>query len=374
MNLPAQGQWQLYDSRFPGNPPLGVLAVDFSRSAGTLQYLQQTTRLASITQITPTRFGAKYSIGRFQGLLEAELQNDGSLALKFLGTVNTSCSGRPLSITPVPDPNANLTPAQRALALVQIFEQKPNRGAFPNITRQQVADSLRTRIQNPGSLDQAQSSFCGPAAFMFCYLGDIVPYTKYVTELYDYGQSHIGSRLIRPSQGFRFDRLPSDSRAADWIALGSLRDSENFFFEYHRNEVPFFNAAPTFEFGNDLIEEMRGGTSASELVRWFHYAGYTQVPDFTGSNLAMSKARLANDYYNRNYRVCLSICSNMLDSKTAGNTNLAADHWVVLTSPIDFGGEQVSFNIYTWANKRWPVRLSSQKFWNNFFGFIAAGR
>lgn len=377
MGLPAQAKWKLYDYRYRGEDPrANELTVDFQHNSGTLKYKYETLPLNTITKTTPTHFGAKFSRGGYQGILDAEVNGD-DVYLEIFGlrdltgaAIKACYQGTPISFTPMPDQDASLTPKQRALALVQAFGQRTGRGVFPNISRQAVASDLRSRIENPDSLDQAQSSFCGPAAFMFCYLDDPIAYTKYVTELYDNGQAHIGSMLIRPSAGFRFDPLPEDSRAADWIALGSLRDSENWFFEYHRAELPFLNARADIEW----VEEMRGGTSTSDMLSWFSRAGYTKVEDFTGEDLPMSKARLATEYYNKNYRVCLSICSNMLDQKTVNNSNFAADHWVVLTSPITVGGDQVSFTIYTWANKNWAVKVKPEQFSKNFYGFIAAGR
>jgi hypothetical protein len=275
------------------------------------------------------------------------------------------------------------TPQASAIAMVGDFRKRPGRGMFPHIQRDKVADRLLGLIKTPESLDQAQSSFCGPAAFMYTFLKyDPVAFTKYVIDLYDTGQARIGKWNIQPSLGFRFEPLPWDSRGADWIALGSLRDSENWFLEYHRNELPLLNAqgGSIFNFTvfgysmAEIVEEQRGGTSASEMVKWLSNVGYSKVEDWTGAGMELPSAQMANEYYRKGYRVCLSICSNIFGThaQRAGR-NLGADHWVVLSSPIQINGDTVSFTIFTWASTR-TVIATRAEFQNNYFGFVCAGR
>jgi len=284
------------------------------------------------------------------------------------------------------------TPKETAKAMVEDFRKRLGRGTFPNLRRDLVADSLMNRIETPESLDQAQSSTCGPAAFMYCFLTkDVAGYTRYVTNLYDYGQASIGTWHIRPSQAFRFDSLPGDANACDWIALGSLRDSENWFLEYHRNELPFLNAkgGAIFNFdvtGNGLslaekVEETRGGTSVDEMADWFRNIGYTKVEKWGVDSIAWScvlsvetKAALMSRYYGDGHRVCLSICSNMLSSKakerdTAGRP----DHFIVLTSPVLISGDTVTFEAFTWGSK-YNLRLRRAQFGKHVDGFVSAGR
>jgi hypothetical protein len=91
--LPVIASWELYDPRFPNSP--GRLGVDLRRNTGTLAFNNQTYQLSAITRITPTRFGARYAIGNSHGLLEAEIADDRTITVKFMGTLKATVKGTP---------------------------------------------------------------------------------------------------------------------------------------------------------------------------------------------------------------------------------------------------------------------------------------
>jgi hypothetical protein len=94
--LPAYGEWHLSNPLFSANPPFAVLSVDFLRRTGTARYLHNTTDLSTVTRLAPDKFGAKYAVGASRGLFEAQIDNDQLLAMKFIGSVNTTCTARPV--------------------------------------------------------------------------------------------------------------------------------------------------------------------------------------------------------------------------------------------------------------------------------------
>ena len=58
-------------------------------------------------------------------------------------------------------------------------------------------------------------------------------YTQYVIDLYRTGEARIGDLHVKPSAGCRAYQSPRDKiHPVDWIALASLRDSENSFLDY----------------------------------------------------------------------------------------------------------------------------------------------
>ena len=280
------------------------------------------------------------------------------------------------------------------------FAKRPGNGAFPNIPRAKVAQGMLQRIRDPSTIDQAWSGFCGPAAFLYSTLsnGDRhKDYVKFVIDLYETGQGTFGSMLVQPSQSFRMDKVPDDYSNAmvDWLVLGSLRDSKNWAFQYHRSEVPIFGIGwgpLKGTFVDEGVEELRAGTSTREMVSWFKDAGYTTVEDWTSAgSIGIGKlqydmpanrmnAKLANDYYQRGYHICLSISANMLyeESMRQGGS---VDHWVVLTSPMTLREDDVNFTIFTWHDGRYHVpqparsgrsyKLTMNQFLKSYYGFIA---
>jgi hypothetical protein len=91
--LPVIASWELHDPRFPKSP--GHLGVDLKRNFGTLSFNNQTYQLTGITRITPTRLGARYAIGNSHGLLEAEIADDRTVTVKFMGALKATVKGTP---------------------------------------------------------------------------------------------------------------------------------------------------------------------------------------------------------------------------------------------------------------------------------------
>jgi hypothetical protein len=362
------GAWRIVHQRWTA--PFEILFLDLAAKSGSVFLGGRSVPLTNLTLSPPDKISASFSLDGKIESFEAKFDtNYTGLTFEF-----SRGKGFPVRAMPIGGDK------YKALRLIETFRRKTDRGAFPKISRQAVADGLVTRILAPETIDQAFSSFCGPAAFMYCFATkDAAAYAKFVTDLYDFGRATLGHLSIEPSSSFRFDTLPWDSTAVDWIALGSLRDSENWFFEYHRNEVPFFNAAggAIFNFtvaGHSLantFEEIRGGTTASEMVKWLENVGYSRVEDWTGAATRDSSMRLANEYLAKNHRVCLQISANMLLDASKGSA--MADHFVVLTAPIRFEGDFVSFQIFTWHSKQ-TYRLRAEDFRKNYYGFVAAGR
>ena len=131
---------------------------------------------------------------------------------------------------------------KKAKELVAMFTKERIEGKFhKKMFRSIVAKQLTERINNPHLIDQASASLCGPAALMYT-LAHLKPdiYVQYVIDLYNKGQARLGTLEIKPSKDCR-NYYPRDDRKVkykdqisecDWIALASLRDSENKILEY----------------------------------------------------------------------------------------------------------------------------------------------
>jgi len=162
--------------------------------------------------------------------------------------------------------------------------------------------------------------------------------------------------------------------AVDWIALASLRDSENRFFR-HRS----------------VASDTSGITLPGSLVSWFTAAGYKQVQEktqFTASHGPEHLLGAARDFQH-NKNVCLFIAAKVV----TGPFTLRAipNHWVVL-SEVQLGSishhpdpaqmqkpleEQVpSFKAYSWGREKMDLnasKLSLADFSKYYFGYVVAG-
>ena len=125
-----------------------------------------------------------------------------------------------------------------------------------------------------------------------------------------------GSRSAGRDRGY----LPRRNvEAPDWIALASLRDSENYFFDYQ-----------------DASDAFAGITLPGELEEWFKKAGYAEVVNDARVIVDQEEEniRRADAFFQRGFRVCLFIHSNMLDKSTESTGSATPNHWVVQTSSV----------------------------------------
>jgi hypothetical protein len=263
-------------------------------------------------------------------------------------------------------PNAQ----QRAEELVRQFAARPGRGEFKKISRSKVAEGLVVRVYKPSAIHQKVSSLCGPAALVFDLASrDPVAYVKYVISLYEHGKGRIRDIEVVPGSDLKSYDPGENVEASDWIALASLRDSENYFFDYQ-----------------DATNEFAGITLPGELEAWFRKVGYEEVINEARVIVDQEEENIlrANAYFQRGFRVCLFIHSNMLNKSTESSGSVTPDHWVVQTSSVTFGmtvigGEPkrtIALRIYTWGEGRRRVPqigvLLLDDFLDNYYGFVAA--
>jgi len=275
------------------------------------------------------------------------------------------------------------------------FDNESGPPAFKNISkldfRRDMMANLSFGIPGIGFIAQRNASLCGPAAFFFSILRQRTElYVKAVTELYLYGITKLGNLVIIPSDSTKNVTLghAKDIHGVDWVLLASLRDSENDNF---RLDNP-----------SDKIASI---TMPNNMIKWFKQVGATDVVHEYSiifpknfSNLA-----IANDYFNRNYSVCLFINFSMIADVMF--TTPTPNHWVLLTSRIMSDSRMLTpalakqlemektlatmsaseqepdieydlqFEVFTWGNEFYPVhraKSDSKDIMNYYYGFVAA--
>ena len=95
MDLPDYGQWVIAKNAFGPKPPFVGVTVSFVRNAGTVHSLLQTAELSHVVRLGPDRFAARYSIGSHEGKLDAVFEDDRTLSVKLIGTVNYQYKAAP---------------------------------------------------------------------------------------------------------------------------------------------------------------------------------------------------------------------------------------------------------------------------------------
>lgn len=237
------------------------------------------------------------------------------------------------------------------------WEPPPSKpAAFPNIDRHQVYQQVRDRMVNPWMIDQAATSLCGCAVVLYLtakYRPGM--YADYILNLYENGVSYLGGLRVAPGEDCR-NYSPVSTAGADWVGLAGLRDSENSIFDYDEED-----------------DHLAGINFPREVFGWLEQTGFTIIDDDTdvvGSNDDSAFQRAAQ-LKQQGFEVVLLIRARWLQS-TQPVIPLVPDHWVVLTSDVDFTGPNPSFTCFSWGDPFFQLDPASMPDWRDFwFGYIA---
>lgn len=272
-------------------------------------------------------------------------------------------------ITPPPAP-AERTPKEKAKALLEAFKNRRyvTGSMWQHIGRNALADGLADRVDDPYRIQQGSAGLCGPASLLFALAKDNpVAYARAGVELFETGIATIGKLRVKPDHELRSYRLPATAgiHVADWILIASIRDSQNYFFDYQAE--------------HDMASGM---TLPSTMVTWFEKAGYKVTAEECNLVFTQDEAciRRAGAAVTKGQKVSLFINSQMLHTSEQHKESRIPTHWVVLTTPVSFtvvptdASFLISFAVFTWGRlRRVPTSggLPLTDFLKNFYGYIA---
>jgi hypothetical protein len=243
-----------------------------------------------------------------------------------------------------------------------------------NMDRAKVAAGLKARIDNPDLIKQGKTSLCGPADFIRDIADDKpVVYAQAAIDLYKFGIAKIGTIMIFPGDDLKKYALPASANIdhSDWIVLASLRDTDNWWFDYQSDSD-----------GAAAI------TMPHSKAKWLTDAGYSDVINETNilKCMDLANAKRASDLFLKGYKVALFVNANILDSPRS--PSFVPNHWIALTSPIlikSFNlthpgalnvdpNSSISLEVYTWGGRQkiplWG-RITDYEFLSNYYGFVA---
>ena len=249
-----------------------------------------------------------------------------------------------------------------AADLIFSFMKRMGQNYFPKLDRDEVGIDLLLRVSNPNILNQRTAGICGPMAFLYSLAFDSpAVYAKYAIDLYEKGKAVLGHLTIDPSSDCRQYAPPRPMSAADWLTGASLRDSENFWYNY------------------SSIGDDDSGTHLEEMAQWFEKAGYTDVhyENNTFYSLKLNNIDVVNRYYKAGYRIVLRINAKLLYPETQNEKSSKGNHVVILRSPISISGNTISLKIYTWAEILRPIpapntQMSPSGFLEHWYGYVVA--
>lgn len=256
---------------------------------------------------------------------------------------------------------------------------------FPNLLSLNIAKELVDRVNDPESINQTDSSLCGAASVIFCWLRkrpDL--YVQYVINVCETGVGKMGDLSVRPgtdNRNYKNQRYDEKLKAkvitipaVDWIALAALTDSENPILDY-----------------DSASDRIAGITMPSTIAKWFKNIGYYVTGNET--NLVRHKGfaalREAAAQLASRKSVCILINANIIEIPGASGQESFPNHWVVMMSEPMIDGQsiftfpdaagldnkKIDFNIFTWGRIQ-SINLDRtntvKDFLNHFYGFVAA--
>jgi len=259
---------------------------------------------------------------------------------------------------------------QQAKALAHDFSQRRHPRAFTGLDRIEVFDALDQRIDHPHLIYQGKAGLCGPAAILYNYaLHDRVGYTKLIIDLFEHGRGMLRHWKLTPSRALKDHVFSHKAHVtpADWMALASIRDCENWFFDYQ-------------------TATNEGSTPHSEMVDIFKKAGFGHIKDrcidFTHAHQNLSHHRQqhlihllreAGELRGKGYSVALLIDAGILkDKQPSGRHN----HWVALASSVHVVGDSCNLKVFTWGKIRFlnnppGVPCTLAELVDYFYGYVA---
>lgn len=274
-----------------------------------------------------------------------------------------------------------------ALVVVDEFRERSEDGAWPSLNRSEVADRLLELIGTESSdqagmadeagraIQQGSMNLCGPAAFFqFVIKRDPLLFATFATDLFDTGQSSIGSLTIAPGDDFRLADYSSFVPAmtsgicpqADWMVLGALRNSTNAFW--------------TGSFTGDPDQELAAGTRPDELTDWLNQTGlYSHVSNEANWMTSAGIPHATDLPTHEGADVAALINADLI--KAARNLPPGSswpmtefpNHWVIVLgeSSKDVTKDAVFFNIWSWGESH-ILEVPTDAFVQNYYGAVKA--
>jgi hypothetical protein len=233
-----------------------------------------------------------------------------------------------------------------------------SRKAWPKLDSTTVLSRIKALAGNANLFNQSGIGLCTAAAFYHHIIQrKSADFESFANALYGSGVGFLGDLKVAPGTDLRnadyaalvakYGNMPPQ---ADWMLMSSLRDSENWLFDYE--------GAPD--------ESVAISTSSKELSGWYKSTGfYTSVTfdDDTSPAKIKAIAKTANNHIALYIKAALLIPGSQ------------KEHIITVEGPItiDEVNDKVSFQYWTWAND--PIQTLNTT-WTaikaNYMGVITA--
>lgn len=267
---------------------------------------------------------------------------------------------------PPPTSNIQQDPQEVAEAQATIdayaLENTPE-DVFLKITKAEFVQALKQRVADPKGVDQSQLNLCGAASFMVLWIErDPRGFTKAAIELFQKGKSKYKEIEIKANKAMfekeEYEPHKYSLQLVDWMMLSSLQNASGL-LGYNPNK----------ELGG-----IRGIGLPGKVLEWFKQLTGGEAKKYKKD----FKPSALNKLYKEDHYILFLVNVNKLDDyftdrryqnpddgffkKLATFFNgITGNHYVVLNSPIRKEGDDLVFDLWTWAENL-EVRIPGRPF------------
>jgi hypothetical protein len=253
---------------------------------------------------------------------------------------------------------------QAALAELERFEKRGDLPAFKRLSRSAVAADLKARVTKPYLINQGtKAGVCGPASIAYEIMRTRpLTYVRAATSLFQFGFGWIDTWKIEPDDDLKNAPCPTSVAQGDWVMLASIRDSENWWYDFH----------------SDTSGE-EAGTTLEEIEAWMKHAGFQNVVRDQTITGWLDREPMFKDALRRfdgGAHVTLAIDASCINSGIPDSPKM--NHVVVLRAafvPPPNRSATIKIPIFTWGEETSiPATggLTYGQFLGQFFGYVAA--
>ena len=265
-------------------------------------------------------------------------------------TVSKEVQKKIIDLAQVVAPNLAAAPAvEKANALMEVdaFKAETVTSKYDNISQTELISDLTARINDPEKIDQTSLNLCGPAAYCVLWAKhDPEGYAKAALELYKKGSYTYNGKTITANPE-TFDQTPiSGMSKVDWMMLAAIRHSENAFYDYDpkndRGKAAFTTHWEMTAWISNIvgIGENRDSSPTIESVNSAINSGKTVVLLVDWGQISKDIAKKGKEGSKKSGKP-----DSLINSWT-GN------HYIIMTKAITINGDEITFEIWTWASRR----------------------
>ena len=238
-----------------------------------------------------------------------------------------------------------LTDLDKALRLIRVFAASATPHRWTSFSKASLVQDMEANVNNPLTVNQGNSSLCGPAAIVYELVKrNPLRYVQIVEQCYELGKFQGGpfGWIKNSNSGLYSEKFYTTVGPADWIVMAVMRNAQNGYFHYNSGDN--FSAITTWDDMQTWSQWILGfGDTAWNQCTLLPLFGWPWNYVTAGSGLTMADA---------NYRaggVSFLLVNKASVEDPATYHWTIPNHWILYQGNLTPDGSGFSFDAYSWG-------------------------